>query len=173
MTCPLLMSASPLSRAPRKRIRSSMSAQLAESGSSRMVLIAISLLVIPLIYGENARKASELSQILPCGSALPRGAALLDRPGGPERITNIEQGMVNVQVLWRSAQDYGLTTWVLKVLCSLGSVLFSTGPSGVSIISTPSSLRTWMSLLSGNWNIASGVIIGKSSIIVRMPAVIS
>ncbi len=59
---------------------------------------------------------------------------------GAERITNIEQGMANVQVLRRSAQDYGLTTCVLKVLCSLGSVLFCTGPSGVSISSVPSSL---------------------------------
>jgi hypothetical protein len=27
-------------------------------------------------------------------------------PGGAERITNIEQGTANVQVLWRSANDY-------------------------------------------------------------------
>jgi hypothetical protein len=36
---------------------------------------------------------------------------------------------------------YGVTSWVRKVLCSLGSHLFCMGPCGVWISNVPSSLK--------------------------------
>jgi hypothetical protein len=54
----------------------------------------------------------------------------------------------NFKQLWLSTTVVGIQgvskviSWVLKVLCSLGSNLFSTGPCGVSISKVPSSLSS-------------------------------
>ncbi len=49
-TLPALISTKPLSMPAKKRTRSSISSQVAESGSSWIVLMAMSLLVMTLVY---------------------------------------------------------------------------------------------------------------------------
>ncbi len=62
-TRPALISARPMSIPLRKRTRSSMSSHVAESGSSWMVLMAKSLLVILLAYPFPARQARQFARI--------------------------------------------------------------------------------------------------------------
>jgi len=62
---PDLISARPLSTPARKRIRYSISAQVTESGRSWIILMAISLLVILLVYHAHTGKSSLKLPLVP------------------------------------------------------------------------------------------------------------